>query len=540
MIWGLGPDDIQPPHSHDDILSTSRKPASNPQSTLASRLHKMQTPASQARVRQSQRPVRDVLIRPAPLVNEQDHNQAIPRQGAISDARQAGDTYTCGYVHENILQPNIAKASHTWSPVCGLSDNRTMESFGQDLRAFDMERGLGLTWQATLPQDGLESCCRLGSNQNLAKYLKASAPTFVPASQVPLCSLPRIFVEPRPAEVPISRLSAIEMSQKHRQQRNSLPTPPSSSSSQWSPYLTPYQDSPDLALLSPAVSIKHAQQQYCARDSLQQHDRLFYESLDRMAPTKKPSFAAPTQINSTVCHRLASHHFPDPSGNLIKLLQHRHEISSPPHPGPPPNTPLPPVPIRGFQYDSSPSIISSSPTSLAPKARTLSYHQPRSVPLARLMERRLSSVPEEEMTSFIEQISSPPPSPCKPHVDAPPFQHVDIRSQRRTTTGPDVVALAPQTEESGVAESGKITSARAKVKFPNVNLKTSGTVTNRLSRSATGRIKDVQAVNMKSDHSKGKNDSDAARAVEGTKTTLNSRKKLRGKKIKTSQPAERL
>ena len=558
MIWGLGPDDILP--SHPRVVShntTSHKPASNiSQPSIPSRVQKSQLPSPKIYVPQAPRLSADTLNRHSLIMNDQEHNQASIHQRtmeALGSRQRLVDTYTSGSVRNNIpLRGNTEKVSRAWSPVYGLHNNRTRESFGEDLRAFDMERGLGLDWQS---HEELDSPIRNVGNKKLANHLKASAPAFIPSGQLPLGSHPRIFVEPRLNETVLPRrMSAIEMAQKYRQQQqqqqqlHDLLTPPLSSSPHWSPYFTSFQDSPDpVSLLPPRLSALQAQQQIRAHDSAQQLDRFLYEHRDRVVAGVSPSFATSTQSFQAESPRLATQNLSNFS-DVAQFLQRRNRISSPslmspPRPGPPPNSPLPPVPTRNTRYRSSLSHVPLSPRSPETRTRSVSYQQPLSIPLARLARRRLSSVAEEDLASFMEHMCSPPQSPSRIQLSttawspqsqshSPPFNHLP---QYPRTPSPDKhPALAPQTtgwQESDITGMRTRNLSQAKVKLPHANVKVTASGANRSGR-AMHRSSQNKTANLKEDGGDRKINSGVVRDGDGPKTTPNLKKKGRGKKVR--------
>jgi hypothetical protein len=552
MIWGLGPDDILPSHSRVTSINAQpaahHKPMSNPpQSSLPPRFPKTQARTSQGFAAQTQRSIPDVSACPTLPMNESDFSPvAASHPRAWETRRHLNDTYTRTALHNSMLQANAAKANHMWNLVYGVHENRTLESFDQDLRAFDMERGLGLDWQSTFARQDSGNSDTLRCNKKLANYPDVSVPAFVPSSQTPSYSHPRIFVEPRLNEAPFPRrLSAIEIAHKYHQQKqqqqqqeNTLPTPPSStSSSQWSPYFSSYQDSPDLvAFLPPRLSAAQTQQQrYYFRNSPKQPSKSLYEHTERLASKLNSSFTGSTQTSTITSPQLSSPHSSAFSESIAKFLKQRYEFSSPslmspPHPGPPPNSPLPPIPTRSPKYRYSSPTIPLSPTSPGTRVRSLSYQQPRSVPLARLVQRRLSSVPEEDTSSFTGQVCSPPQSPSNTKSSAPPPspQHQDqplAVSQFPGSSGSDVDVLVPQTKTWPDSDAvGKM--QQAKVKLPGSLMKASGR-----SARVTHRVKASKTTAETKEDLGGKK---AAQEGESVKTTPNSRKKVRGKKVKAA------
>jgi len=95
------------------------------------------------------------------------------------------------------------------------------------------------------------------------------------------------------------------------------------------------------------------------------------------------------------------------------IISVRHVESSPVAPRVPPNTPLSAQasPSRTVQNDQLKPILAAplSPTSPKPRLRSFTQQHPRSIPLTKLIQRRLSSVPEEDLGSNGRDRRSPSP-----------------------------------------------------------------------------------------------------------------------------------
>lgn len=236
------------------------------------------------------------------------------------------------------------------------------------------------------------------------------------------------------------RLSALEIAQKYRQQQmlqnkqpqSMLPTPPSSSSPIWSSRFSPYQESvwsPDFlsAARLPNISVKDADPQHLSllrqAEVLQQlrsaeHARLGISGRDARA---QHSLLAPAaQVQDYLIDGFdislpgSSLNGPSFGGLPMHVQQGRPPVSlgsstlsqphrAPGHARPAANTPMGSFNIRRHgqqqQEPSAPIYMAAplSPTSPKPRPRNISQQNPRSIPLARLVQ-RLSSVPEEEST----------------------------------------------------------------------------------------------------------------------------------------------
>ncbi|KAF7376327.1 hypothetical protein MSAN_00048200 [Mycena sanguinolenta] len=279
----------------------------------------------------------------------------------------------------------------------------------------------------------------------------------------------------------------------HRPQ-SSLPTPPGSSSPQWTPFMPHYTDPfppLDIHNLPPVKPQPNFVQQpvlqepqECRLDPSQELRKFVYDqmrSLDRDYTSIDFSDAGRIHQTPPLTPHVPSSpsHYRNPPIDM-----------SPPHPGPPPNSPLPPIPsartnrARNFLAAAPPSPISPDPRV---QNRNLS-RQPRSVPFARMLQRRLSSVPEEESGHHMEPCS-PPPSPPKTasmtRPPRPPSHSLADSFQSRSHAGsglgqwhagpmsPGRNGFAPQTRMSAELESDearwrvpRASGAKATVKLP--------------------------------------------------------------------------
>ncbi|PIL36182.1 hypothetical protein GSI_01842 [Ganoderma sinense ZZ0214-1] len=235
----------------------------------------------------------------------------------------------------------------------------------------------------------------------------------------------------------LPRTSALDIAQKYRQQhlQSILPTPPDSTSPIWSSTFSPYQGgmlSPDLlaaAGLSQMKSSYLSSQVVPPRLESSQHQLRPVPSgfgnsafgIARKATLGSLSPAALINGNGQkLPPRLAAEYarrrtMPDifPEGIQLQnelafqyLSPMREANHSPGMPKAPPNTPLASVSSYGPQHPdvaviSQPSFLAVPPSPIA--ARELQNiclpQHIRSVPLSRLVQRRLSTVPEEDYTS---------------------------------------------------------------------------------------------------------------------------------------------
>ncbi|KAF7361708.1 hypothetical protein MVEN_00514400 [Mycena venus] len=388
---------------------------------------------------------------------------------------------------------SVPQNSDSWTDVSGAHDDLV-----DHLSRFDGQRGLGLDWQETIRHQ--REVVNEGVRTKPSNSLKPSAPIFVPASQQATLQYPRIFVEPRiPHTInPPQRLTAMEIAQQYRAQHRSqisLPTPPGSSSPQWTPFMSHYADPfppLDIHNLLPVQQQPNFDQpllresQDCPPDPSHELRKFVYDQMRNPDLNLNRDYTSIDFGDSGPMHQkppLTPHVLSSPS-------QYRSPTTnmSPRHPGPPPNSPLPPTPstrtnrVRNF-------LVPPSPTSPDTHVQSRNFiRQPRSVPFARMLQRRLSSVPEEEAGHYMEPYSPPPSPPKAPAVTTtrpprPPSHSLADSFQSRShpgssqchagLTSPGHGGFAPQTRTAAELESDEarwrmpLTSgAKATVKLP--------------------------------------------------------------------------
>ncbi|KIJ67960.1 hypothetical protein HYDPIDRAFT_37538 [Hydnomerulius pinastri MD-312] len=441
MIWGLGPDDQSNNQSRVDGTSTNpdaaQKLASQAPTQVPSRLQKKKVPVPSQTASQSHAPAAANKT----FAKSNNFARAYPSQQQSGERKAPfpNQSYRGAETHEDTTYGPPWTEGHSMS-----SNANCREYIANEITAPVVDDGRILEWQLALLRQALRNS---SVNQDAYSAYPDGLEPVIPTTAVPGFSqpYPRIFVEPRASEAigSVRRQSAVEIAQQYRQQqlyhqalqnqkmqqKNFLPTPPNSSSPQWSSQFSPYHGpslSPDVAIFPDLPSAFTSQKYRSSADSSQRLRRLVRERQEALnhasnlkmhnrIPTSQTSQFIP-DINPNVNLR----HNPSSSSTLAKYLQQLQALSpstlqSPPQPGPPPNVPLPPAP--SFQHNSRDlvgqfqgarqSLV--APTPLSPESpqsrpRSVSYQNPRSVPLTRLMQRRLSSVPEED--SPILEISS--------------------------------------------------------------------------------------------------------------------------------------
>ncbi|KAG5638886.1 hypothetical protein H0H81_009189, partial [Sphagnurus paluster] len=263
--------------------------------------------------------------------------------------------------------------------------------------------------------------------------LKSSAPAFVTNTsvylpQAVLNSHPRIFVEPRPGSqiTPERRLSAIEIAKRYRkeQQQNMLPTPPSSSSPLWSSKFSNHTPEQPQTQQLP-------EQYYTSRSFEALSRRDFAEELHQIEAAKRelsniiglpgvPSSDLHLNFNSPVNttdsrtripgpisahHDFDSYSVPPSVIDMSTILKQHSAVS------------------RSKLSDSCetvriPTEVSVTTPAILPQARNPPRQRLQSIPMARLIQRRLSSVVEEDVNdSSSKSDGSPPPTANSPSLE---------------------------------------------------------------------------------------------------------------------------
>lgn len=230
------------------------------------------------------------------------------------------------------------------------------------------------------------------------------------------------------------RKTALEIAQQyrqqqaqHRQQQSALPTPPNSSSPIWSSSFSPYPSSmvsPEFSNVSglskvpPSVAYSHSGDlhlgvsQQLGRGSLatlsdrqSEIDLLALASTAHLDDQHGLYAASPSlyTVSDTVDAYMRGQCRQVPDEAILQNILSR----SPAVPRPPPNTPYATVP-RGHVVQHKlvpPSEMVAPPSPTSPqqqRTRSLSSQQTRSVPITRLIQRRLSAVPEEDCPSQLD------------------------------------------------------------------------------------------------------------------------------------------
>ncbi|KAI0305719.1 hypothetical protein B0F90DRAFT_1700407 [Multifurca ochricompacta] len=353
-----------------------------------------------------------------------------------ADVIYSRNPYNETIVLENLVDRRTTKVAHQNRDHDGVRDlTRTLEH-NLHFRESEIE----LLSNKELERDLLSRPYGSGS-QNLLSSSRSSClglPAMKVSSRPAIGSaLPQILIEPRSPEIsqPLSRrMTAMELAHQYQQQQqqhqllkiqqqNLLPTPPNSSSPIWSAEFSPYNHHS----VSPA-SLRHQVVQEQLRDS-EMPDQVRHLVQERLArnivhdPHVSP-LAPAAHINPASRLDYPDYELdPVTSQALTNLLatqdvQHLPPLSS--------EVILPvaraPQTLPGYlshdgRHDGRRYVALQHDALLSPASpeefrftRASSQHQiPRSIPLGRLMQRRLSSVPEEDSTPAIHGRSPSPP-----------------------------------------------------------------------------------------------------------------------------------
>ncbi|KIK92828.1 hypothetical protein PAXRUDRAFT_146469 [Paxillus rubicundulus Ve08.2h10] len=488
MIWGLGPDDQPHPQPRTDGISAStdatQKFALHGSNQGLPHLQK-KAPVSFQVVNQSR------TLVPANKSHTKSSNiSQTGRRMHLADRRNAVANQALPRIetHHDMTYglPWIEGSSHPGVPDT-LANNVNV-SLVNDSRI--------LEWQLSLLRQALKD-----SSADMDSYNAYSGglepvipPTVTRGFPQPY---PRIFVEPRANESvgSVRRQSAVEIAQHYRQQQlykqalqnqklqqqNVLPTPPNSSSPQWSSQFSPYlvhrpTFSPDVdGAGSPDRPSAFTSQDYQSNTDASQYLRRIVH--ERHEPFNHSStFDANATVSSSQSPQFIPKMnqpaaFRQNSSSLSTVTRYLQQLQALPpiayhsslRPGPPPDVPLPPLPCNSRDLTchiasthQSP-VVPTPPSPKSPQSqpRSISHQNPRSVPLTRLMQRRLSSVPEEDGTML--ELSSTVSPRSQSQIAAERQPNVSARSgedgsHQRYLEVPVVVGAMPRTPSQDSAE----------------------------------------------------------------------------------------
>lgn len=355
-----------------------------------------------------------------------------------TDVVYSRNPYNETIVLENLVDRRTTRVSHQDGDYDAIGELTRTLGHNLQLRESDIESHTSSNLDRNVLSRARSSLT--SSRSSLPTMRVSSRPTVGSA-------LPQILIEPRSPEVlqaSSRRMTAMELAHQYQQhqllkmqQQSLLPTPPSSSSPLWSSEFSPYNHHS----VSPA-SLRHqvVQEQFRDTEAPDQLRQLVRERLGRniVHDSDVSPLAPAAQINSASLLDYPGYEIDSiTSQALANLLatqdiQHMPSLSS--------DVLLPiaraPQTLPGYlghdarRYAAPHHDTLLSPVSPEEFLYTRGHPQPqvpRSIPLARLMQRRLSSVPEEDSSPTIHGRSPSPPQITRHAVDRtylyPPPQH---------------------------------------------------------------------------------------------------------------------
>lgn len=436
MIWGLDPDGQ--PHNQIRAEGLSSHP-DNPQnapshglSQVPPRLQKKRTPTTQ-QVLKSSRAHTSTSHTKQSLARTQ---RQVPDEKRRPLSQVSPDIGT----HQDIVNGLSWNEAQSVPTSVGVPDGIV-----NDADVFPVDNNRILEWQLARLRQALRTS--LVDMDSYSTYPGRLEPV-IPATLAPGLpqSYPRIFVEPRPNESvsSVTRQSPIEIAQQYRQQQlyrqalqkqklqvqSFLPTPPNSSSPQWSSHFSPYLTycstfSPEL-VGSTEHPVSVPSQKYRSGSNASQYlphvyDRHEHENVNNFDTSTNISSAKTPRIAPNVNSATSLRQGSSSSSTLAKYIKQLQALSpiahfSPLQQVPAPNVPLAPLhstdesTVGAFRsvYHSPAVPTPPSPESPQTLPRGSSYNA-RSMSLTRPMQRRLSSVPEEDNSALLEFSTSVPP-----------------------------------------------------------------------------------------------------------------------------------
>lgn len=450
MIWGLGPDDQ--PHNQVRADGLSSHP-DDPQNALSH--GPSQVPPRSQKKRTSGTPQVPKLSR-TPLPSHANHAKqslARPQRQVHDDKRSAPSQVLLDIkTRQDILSGPSWSEGQSMPTNVGISDN-----FPNDADGFPVGNNRVLEWQLARLRHALRTS--LADMDSYTAYPGRLEPV-IPAAVSPGLSqpYPRIFVEHRPNESVSSamRQSSMEIAQQYRQQQlyrqalqkqqlqiqNILPTPPNSSSPQWSSQFSPYLTyrstfSPELAG-STEHPVPVSSQKYGSGTNARQcfrhaHDQHEHNNVNDVDTSIDLSLAKTPQIMPNVNSAPSLRQSASSTSTLAKYIKQLQALSPVAHFSPlqsvPQNTSLLSLsstdestgPFR-TAYHSTALPTPPSPESPQMVSRRSSYHSTGS--MTRPVQRRLSSVPEED-SALLELSTSVSPS-SHDGMTGPQARFVDV------------------------------------------------------------------------------------------------------------------
>ncbi|KAH9949548.1 hypothetical protein B0H21DRAFT_727296 [Amylocystis lapponica] len=380
----------------------------------------------------------------------------------------------------NIIRQRQEIAMDGYSNDYELSSNRALGPSGHDRRSYDYNNELGLDWQsALLAQEKFLNAGFLSTSPSVHELGDHLSPAFSSSSSSSLPYLGSfrspIILEPRSSQFPQQahkqptqprRMSALEIAQKYRQQQlhqqqSMLPTPPNSTSPIWSSNFSPYQDS----LISPEL-LSVSRLSKLSPTTLHQHPVPL-----RSNDSQQPRRSAQERLNNSVLgFRGLDTSFLAPAAQMDGILLQKAQARSLASCLSDPAAVAPLSQILHARNRNAANI------SFPPRLRSISHQQTRSIPLARLIQRRLSSVPEEDVGEAptansprlgqrVRSFSSGSPAGATPRKDAQLLSPPTPLKWPLRAQSPAQSTLVPQSRGGeALAESER--PAQATVRLP--------------------------------------------------------------------------
>lgn len=387
-----------------------------------------------------------------------------------TDVLYSRNPYNETIILENLIDRRTTRAVHQDDDYDTIGDLTRMLGHNLHLREPDIGPHTSSNIDHNLLSRAYGSRTSLTSSRSSLPAMRVSSHPAVGSA------LPQILIEPRSPEIhqaPSRRMTAMELAHQYQQhqllkmqqQQSLLPTPPNSSSPLWSSEFSPYNHHS----VSPAT-LRHQVVQEQLRDSEapDQLRQLVRERLGRNTvhdPDISP-LAPAAQINPASRLDYPGYEIdPQALANFLATqdIQHLHPLSS--------DALLPvtraPQTLPGYLgHDTRRYVAPHHDTLLPPSSPEFRYTRghsqpqiPRSIPLARLMQRRLSSVPEEDSSPTIHGRSPSPPQATRHAADrtylypqATPqhgYQYTELLDSSTNYSGP---YLAPAEAASRVSQ----------------------------------------------------------------------------------------
>jgi hypothetical protein len=381
MIWGLGVD-------RPSGAGEPPQPAIHKESGY----HQNIPPRLQKQDNSNLHPLLASL--PSKTSAEADHYPQVIHQTTLGEFEYPSQFNETIDLSRLLAQSHLQDTSNLMHSVA-LNDSTPVNRVLDEKPVYNRSENRHINWQSFVTQDRTRHSALAPTTNSASAAALVNPKPLVSTQPAPGSTRPVILLDSHSHSHSVSlplprRLSAIEIAQKFRQQQELLPTPPNSSSPQWSSDFSPYQESmlsPEavfLSSLSPDLQLgiaQHLQRSAYERVTNSPNEVI----LAPLVPHIRSDVVDQTSENySQGLHRHSrSHHLFPHSQNISAS-----HTASTTHCHRPPNTPLSAVSrIGSDQRRGQPNID-------ATLSLTSSIQQPRSIPLSRLVQRRLSSVME--------------------------------------------------------------------------------------------------------------------------------------------------